>query len=68
VGKPAANQVLSERRADAVKQWLVASGDIPGDRMLTEGHGQTQPVASNTTAEGRQQNRRVGIRVMKTKR
>jgi choice-of-anchor C domain-containing protein len=66
-GKPAANQVLSEQRADAVKQWLAANGDIPGDRMLTKGHGQTQPVASNATAEGRQQNRRVGIRVTKTK-
>lgn len=68
VGSAAANQALSEQRAGAVKQWLVASGDILADRMFTKGYGQTQPLASNATAGGRQQNRRVGIRLMKTKR
>ena len=63
-GTPASNQVLSERRAAAVKQWLV-DHSIAAALMTTRGRGQTTPVASNDTPEGRQQNRRVEIRIQK---
>jgi outer membrane protein OmpA-like peptidoglycan-associated protein len=65
VGTASANQALSERRAAAVKAWLVAHG-ITGERILARGLGQTVSVASNDTADGRQKNRRVEIRVHKT--
>ena len=64
VGTPQANQVLSERRAAAVRQWLVDHG-VPGARLTTRGRGQTAPVASNDTPDGRQKNRRVEIRIQK---
>jgi outer membrane protein OmpA-like peptidoglycan-associated protein len=51
---------LSERRAEAVKQILVDSG-VSASRMTTAGYGAANPVASNATAEGRAQNRRVEI-------
>jgi len=54
------NRKLSERRAEAVKAYLVSKG-LSGDRIVTKGAGDTQPVASNKTAAGRAQNRRVDI-------
>jgi len=51
---------LSERRAEAVKQILVESG-VSASRITTAGYGAANPVASNATAEGRAQNRRVEI-------
>lgn len=54
------NRKLSERRAEAVKAYLVSRG-LSGDRIATKGAGDTQPVASNKTAAGRAQNRRVDI-------
>jgi outer membrane protein OmpA-like peptidoglycan-associated protein len=54
------NQRLSFTRADSVAQALIARGIAP-DRIEALGHGPERPVASNTTAEGRQQNRRVEI-------
>src|SRR6185437_7675528 len=58
VGSDAMNQVLSERRASSVMEYL-ASQNIPAASMTSQGFGKTQPVASNDPAEGRQQNRRV---------
>jgi outer membrane protein OmpA-like peptidoglycan-associated protein len=58
VGGDAMNQKLSERRAGAVLDYL-AKQNIPLASMTSQGFGKTQPVASNDTAEGRQQNRRV---------
>src|ERR1700720_2826377 len=58
VGGDAMNQELSERRAGAVRDYL-AKQNIPLASMTSQGFGKTQPVASNDTAEGRQQNRRV---------
>jgi len=58
VGGDAMNQELSERRAAAVLDYL-AKQNIPLASMTSQGFGKTQPVASNDTAEGRQQNRRV---------
>jgi outer membrane protein OmpA-like peptidoglycan-associated protein len=54
------NQTLSERRANAVVAYLANKG-IPRDRMHAEGMGEDQPVADNSTAEGRANNRRVEI-------
>lgn len=54
------NQRLSERRAEAVRDALVAKGVDPG-RIMTRGYGVAFPVASNETAEGRQRNRRVEV-------
>ncbi len=54
------NQALSQRRADAVARELRKS-DVPSDRIDTVGRGEDAPVASNSTASGRQQNRRVEI-------
>jgi OOP family OmpA-OmpF porin len=60
VGTDAYNQKLSERRAAAIKEYLVSKG-IPGSKVTTIGKGESQPVATNKTAEGRQKNRRVDI-------
>ena len=60
VGSDAYNQKLSERRAAAVKDYLVSKG-IPAAKITTIGKGESQPVATNKTAEGRQKNRRVDI-------
>lgn len=65
VGRAAANQTLSDQRATAVKQWLVTTGGIPEGCIGTQGFGATKPVASNTTAAGRQKNRRVEIAIAK---
>ena len=62
VGTDAYNQKLSHRRADAVRQYLVKHG-IPANRITTEGFGESRPVASNDTADGRAQNRRVELHV-----
>lgn len=64
-GTPASNLVLSENRANAVRQWLVAQAGVDPARLESRGHGDTVPVASNATAEGRQKNRRVEIRIRK---
>jgi adhesin transport system outer membrane protein len=63
VGTAAYNQRLSERRAEAVKAYLVSNG-IPAERIRTEGRGLTEPVASNATPQGRAQNRRVEVTVV----
>jgi outer membrane protein OmpA-like peptidoglycan-associated protein len=58
VGSDSMNQTLSERRAGSVMDYL-AKENIPAASMTSQGFGKTQPIASNDTAEGRQQNRRV---------
>ena len=60
VGKPAYNQSLSERRANAVKDYLEAHGVAPGI-LTAQGFGQENPLASNSTAKGRAENRRVTV-------
>jgi OmpA-OmpF porin, OOP family len=65
-GPEAYNQKLSERRAEAVKAYLVSKG-IPAGKIHTEGKGETQPVADNKTREGRAQNRRVEVEVVGTR-
>jgi outer membrane protein OmpA-like peptidoglycan-associated protein len=59
-GSDAANQTLSERRAGAVRDVLVRDG-VSADRVTTRGAGESRPVATNDTPEGRALNRRVEI-------
>jgi outer membrane protein OmpA-like peptidoglycan-associated protein len=60
VGSDSSNQTLSEKRAAAVRDYLVSRG-VPAGRMSVTGLGETTPVATNDTAAGRQQNRRVEL-------
>ena len=57
-GDEAANQVLSEKRAQAVSDYLVKAG-LPANRFTPVGYGSTQPLAGNETEEGKAQNRRI---------
>ena len=57
------NMTLSQRRAAAIVDWLVDRG-IARERLEASGKGESEPIADNRTAEGRQQNRRVEIRVL----
>lgn len=63
VGKDAANQKLSDGRANAVMNELIERG-ISADRLQAEGRGETQPIDTNDTEEGRQNNRRVEIEIL----
>ena len=65
-GPASYNQALSNRRAEAVKAYLVSKG-IESNRIYTEGKGLTQPVADNSTREGRAKNRRVEVEVVGTR-
>ena len=67
IGSVAYNQKLSERRAAAVKTYLVTKGIDP-NRIYTEGKGKSQPVADNKTAAGRAKNRRVEIEIVGTRK
>ena len=60
IGAADYNQDLSERRANAVRTFLIQQ-DIPSASIVARGQGKTQPVATNGTAAGRQQNRRVEL-------
>ncbi|PZO31710.1 MAG: flagellar motor protein MotB, partial [Betaproteobacteria bacterium] len=60
IGSDAYNQKLSERRAQAVKDYMVSKG-VAADRIQIKGMGESQPVADNKTKEGRAKNRRVEI-------
>jgi len=59
VGDDAYNQELSQNRANSVKQYLVNNFGIKASRLTAIGYGESRPVASNDTEEGRQKNRRV---------
>jgi OOP family OmpA-OmpF porin len=61
-GAASFNQQLSEKRAEAVKAELVANGANP-DKITTVGHGESNPIADNSTRSGRAQNRRIEIKV-----
>jgi outer membrane protein OmpA-like peptidoglycan-associated protein len=71
-GSQRANLGLSRRRAQAVKDWLVTKKGIPESIITTHGRGETKPVAPNTNSDGsdnpqgREQNRRVEIKVEKS--
>jgi outer membrane protein OmpA-like peptidoglycan-associated protein len=61
-GSDAYNQTLSERRAQAVATYLIGRG-VQSARIATRGYGETQPIASNATEEGKAANRRVEIKI-----
>jgi outer membrane protein OmpA-like peptidoglycan-associated protein len=63
VGTDAFNQTLSEQRSQTVADYLAGRG-VNRARLATKGYGESQPRASNTTEEGRAQNRRVEIRLV----
>lgn len=66
-GPDAYNQKLSERRAAAVKAYLVSKG-VDEKRIYTEGKGEASPVATNSTRAGRAKNRRVEVEVVGTRK
>ena len=61
VGSDATNQPLSERRAAAVRDYLVTQEGLAADKLTTKGYGSTKPVADNGTDAGRARNRRVDL-------
>lgn len=62
VGSKSTNQALSERRANAVRDYLIANG-INADRLTAAGHGEDYPIATNKTRAGRKENRRVEVKL-----
>jgi OOP family OmpA-OmpF porin len=63
-GKAKYNQTLSEKRAAAVKKYLVDKGVSDGNRIKTVGYGLSRPIADNKTEKGRFENRRVEIVIL----
>lgn len=61
VGKSDYNLELSRKRAESVKAYLVQHFNVDGSRLVTEGFGDTKPIAKNDTEQGRAQNRRVEL-------
>ena len=59
IGTAAYNKKLSQKRADAIKKYMVEKGGIDAKRLTAVGYGEDKPIASNKTKEGRQKNRRV---------
>ncbi len=60
-GSNQANEKLSLSRAEAVREYLLATGGFDGSRITALGYGETRPIASNDTEEGRRKNRRIDI-------
>jgi OOP family OmpA-OmpF porin len=60
-GGDESNQALSQKRADAVQQYMINAMRIPSYRLIATGFGETVPVANNETASGRARNRRIDI-------
>ncbi|MBT8443090.1 MAG: OmpA family protein, partial [Gammaproteobacteria bacterium] len=67
VGSDAVNMKLSQDRADAVREYLIANLGLPESRVTANGYGKNRPIASNETAEGRAQNRRIDVVVRKVR-
>lgn len=63
VGSDASNQTLSQSRAESVRKYMVDKG-IDADRILAKGYGESKPIATNDTSEGRQKNRRTEVRII----
>lgn len=60
-GDAGANQVLSRKRAEALRDWMLATSDLSPTCFAIQGYGATRPIATNDTAKGRAANRRVDI-------
>lgn len=63
VGSQTSNQILSEKRAQSVVNYLLSKG-ISKERLIYKGYGETAPIASNETAEGRALNRRTSVKII----
>jgi outer membrane protein OmpA-like peptidoglycan-associated protein len=63
IGEEGANHRLSQRRADAIKAYLVKKG-IDENRILAKGYGEKEPLASNDTEAGRAKNRRTEVKII----
>jgi OOP family OmpA-OmpF porin len=63
-GKAQKNLVLSQKRAESVRAYLIATGGIAAGRLQAKGYGQEKPVADNDTPEGKQKNRRVEFHIL----
>jgi len=61
IGSDSINQRLSEERAEAVRQYIIANSNISWDRIRSVGYGEKNPVASNETADGQTKNRRIDV-------
>ena len=65
VGSDRSNQRLSEARAEAVRSWLIDHG-VPRRKLSAKGYGESEPIAPNRTAGGRESNRRVQFQILST--
>lgn len=61
-GSDAYNQTLSQKRASAVRAYLISQG-ISAERLTAKGYGEAKPIASNETEEGKAENRRVEFKI-----
>ncbi len=57
------NMILSQKRAETVRNYLIRKG-VPANRLTAKGYGETQPVADNSTEEGKRLNRRTEVRII----
>jgi OOP family OmpA-OmpF porin len=63
MGDAAYNQALSEKRANSVRDYMISEG-VAADRLTAKGYGEANPIASNSTREGRAKNRRVELKII----
>ncbi len=64
VGDDASNLILSQKRAESVRNYLIAK-KVPADRVAAKGYGANEPIADNHAEEGRNKNRRTEVRILK---
>jgi len=64
IGEPKENLKLSQQRAESVRSYLIANG-IESIRVSAKGYGETEPIATNDTNDGRQKNRRTEVHIIK---
>ena len=62
-GEEGANQILSQKRAESVKNYLISQG-IDANRIAAKGYGESNPIADNATAQGKAKNRRTEISIL----
>jgi OOP family OmpA-OmpF porin len=62
-GGDESNMALSRRRAEAVSGYLTNELGVPAFRLSAVGYGETRPIANNETAQGRERNRRIDVRI-----
>jgi OOP family OmpA-OmpF porin len=65
-GSDQSNNQLSQRRADAVRTYLLRESGVPEYRIMATGYGESRPIATNETAEGRARNRRIDFVIVRT--